>query len=97
VSNLNLYRLGRSKDLGQCMVATKFEPHDNWLPPCYHVSRELEQALIMSGVPASHWNMADLPDLKELDCEQVRLKVLFDFIKLFFCITNCFLSGKKAN
>lgn len=25
----------------------------------------------MSGVPASHWNMADLPDVKELDCEQV--------------------------
>ena len=53
------------------MVATKFEPHDNWLPPCYHVPRELEQALIMSGVPASHWNMADLPDLKNLDSEQV--------------------------
>ena len=71
-----MYRLGRGKDLGQCMVATKFEPHDNWLPPCYHVSRELEQALVMSGVPASHWNMADLPDVKELDCDQVRLVYL---------------------
>lgn len=46
VSNLNLYRLGRSKVLGESMIATKFDPHDNWLPPCYYVPRELEQALI---------------------------------------------------
>ena len=44
VSNLNLYQLGRARGLGECMIATKFEPHDNWLPPCYHVPRELEQA-----------------------------------------------------
>lgn len=31
VSNLNLYRLGRRKMLGERMIATKFEPHDNWL------------------------------------------------------------------
>ncbi|CAH2065033.1 unnamed protein product, partial [Iphiclides podalirius] len=35
VSNLNLYRLGRSKRLGARMTASKFEPHDNWLPPCH--------------------------------------------------------------
>ncbi|XP_055587591.1 endoribonuclease Dcr-1 isoform X2 [Uranotaenia lowii] len=46
VSNLNLYRLGRRKVLGESMIATKFEPHDNWLPPCYYVPKELEQALI---------------------------------------------------
>lgn len=46
VSNLNLYRLGRAKVLGESMIATKFDPHDNWLPPCYYVPRELEQALI---------------------------------------------------
>jgi hypothetical protein len=28
----------------------------------------------MSGVPASHWNMADLPNLKDMDREQVSLK-----------------------
>ena len=39
VSNLNLYQLGRASGLGECMIATKFEPHDNWLPPCYHVPR----------------------------------------------------------
>ena len=31
------------------MVATKFEPHDNWLPPGFHVSQQFEQALIDSG------------------------------------------------
>ncbi|XP_063545206.1 endoribonuclease Dcr-1 [Cydia strobilella] len=35
VSNLNLYRLGLRKRLGARMIASKFEPHDNWLPPCH--------------------------------------------------------------
>ena len=65
VSNVNLYRLGRAADLGEMMVASKFEPHDNWLPPCYKVPPELEQALIESGVPAAHWNMAEImPQLR---------------------------------
>ena len=72
VSNLNLYNLGRLRGLGECMIATKFEPHDNWLPPCYHVPRQLEQALIESGVPASHWNMADLPDLSSLSSQDIQ-------------------------
>lgn len=72
VSNLNLYRLGKYKGLGECMVATKFEPHDNWLPPSYYVPRELEEALIDSGVPSGHWNMADLPNLHDLSSEQIR-------------------------
>jgi len=71
VSNLNLYQLGQARGLGQCMIATKFEPHDNWLPPCYHVPRELEQALIESGVPASHWNMADLPRVAEMTQQEI--------------------------
>ncbi|QQP56859.1 Endoribonuclease Dicer1, partial [Caligus rogercresseyi] len=61
VSNLHLFKLGRKKRLGECMIATKFEPHDNWLPPSYHVPPELEQALIESGVPANLWNMAEFP------------------------------------
>ncbi|XP_050699667.1 endoribonuclease Dicer-like isoform X6 [Eriocheir sinensis] len=72
VSNLNLYRLGKRKGLGECMVATKFEPHDNWLPPGYFVPRELEEALIDSGVPAGHWNMADLPGLHDLASDEIR-------------------------
>ncbi|KAF2366634.1 Ribonuclease III domain [Trinorchestia longiramus] len=76
VSNLNLYRLGKYKGLGECMVATKFEPHDNWLPPSYYVPRELEEALIASGIPSGHWNMAELPNLHELSSEQIRVLVL---------------------
>ncbi|XP_046742066.1 endoribonuclease Dcr-1 isoform X3 [Diprion similis] len=76
VSNLNLYRLGRQKVLGESMIATKFEPHDNWLPPCYYVPRELEQALIESGVPANLWNQADIPVLRAVNrneiCQLVR-------------------------
>ena len=72
VSNLNLYRLGKYKGLGECMVATKFEPHDNWLPPSYYVPRELEEALIASGIPSGHWNMADLPNLHDMSSEQIK-------------------------
>uniref|UniRef100_A0A1Q3G192 ribonuclease III n=1 Tax=Culex tarsalis TaxID=7177 RepID=A0A1Q3G192_CULTA len=71
VSNLNLYRLGRRKVLGESMIATKFEPHDNWLPPCYYVPKELEQALIDAKIPACHWNLADLPDIKQLTSEEI--------------------------
>lgn len=71
VSNLNLYRLGRRKILGESMIATKFEPHDNWLPPCYYVPKELEQALIAAKIPACHWNLADLPNIKQLSSEEI--------------------------
>lgn len=71
VSNLNLYRLGRRKIFGESMIASKFEPHDNWLPPCYYVPKELEQALIEHGVPASHWNQAELPALKAMTREEI--------------------------
>ncbi|XP_063705227.1 endoribonuclease Dcr-1 [Culicoides brevitarsis] len=71
VSNLNLYRLGRRKILGESMIATKFEPHDNWLPPCYYVPKELEQALIAAKIPACHWNLADLPNIKQLPSEEI--------------------------
>ena len=30
-----------------------------------------EQALIQSGVPETHWNMAELPNLQDLNCEQI--------------------------
>lgn len=71
VSNLNLYRLGRRKMFGESMIATKFEPHDNWLPPCYYVPKELEKALIEAKIPAYHWNLADLPNIKELSSEEI--------------------------
>lgn len=71
VSNLNLYRLGRKKMFGESMIATKFEPHDNWLPPCYYVPRELEKALIEARIPACHWNLADLSNIKKLSSEEI--------------------------
>jgi len=49
VSNLHLYQLGKKKLLGGCMVATKFNPHDNWLPPGYVIPDALEESLILSG------------------------------------------------
>lgn len=69
VSNFYLYRLGRDKGLGECMIATKFEPHDNWLPPGYYVPKDLEKALIESGIPSSQWNSANLPDVSKLKSE----------------------------
>uniref|UniRef100_A0A1B0DCA1 ribonuclease III n=1 Tax=Phlebotomus papatasi TaxID=29031 RepID=A0A1B0DCA1_PHLPP len=71
VSNLNLYRLGRRKMLGESMISTKFEPHDNWLPPCYYIPKELEKALIEARIPACHWNLADLPNLKEMSSQEI--------------------------
>uniref|UniRef100_A0A6B2EBS1 ribonuclease III n=1 Tax=Phlebotomus kandelakii TaxID=1109342 RepID=A0A6B2EBS1_9DIPT len=71
VSNLNLYRLGRRKMLGESMISTKFEPHDNWLPPCYYIPKELEKALIEARIPACHWNLADLPNLKEMTSQEI--------------------------
>ncbi|KAI4495974.1 hypothetical protein M0802_008189 [Mischocyttarus mexicanus] len=64
VSNLNLYRLGKKKKLGEYMIATKFEPHDNWLPPCYHVPKELENVLIESDLSPGKWNQADIQTTK---------------------------------
>ncbi|XP_059612256.1 endoribonuclease Dcr-1 [Phlebotomus argentipes] len=71
VSNLNLYRLGRRKMLGESMISTKFEPHDNWLPPCYYIPKELEKALIEARIPACHWNLAELPNLKEMTSQEI--------------------------
>lgn len=76
VSNLNLYRLGKRKALGECMIATKFDPHDNWLPPCYCVPKELEEALINARVPANYWSAADMAATRSMTldeiCEMVR-------------------------
>ncbi|KAH9630840.1 hypothetical protein HF086_001869 [Spodoptera exigua] len=49
VSNLNLYRLGRNKRLGARMIASKFEPHDNWLPPCHKPPPTLHPRLNVSN------------------------------------------------
>lgn len=40
ISNANLYQLGKNKNLGEIMSATKFEPNDNWLAPGYTVAAD---------------------------------------------------------
>ncbi|KAF5270919.1 hypothetical protein FQR65_LT05386 [Abscondita terminalis] len=71
VSNLNLYRLGKRKSLGECMIATKFDPHDNWLPPCYYVPKELEEALMDACVPANYWSPADVAATRVMTIDQI--------------------------
>uniref|UniRef100_A0A8D8QUE6 ribonuclease III n=1 Tax=Cacopsylla melanoneura TaxID=428564 RepID=A0A8D8QUE6_9HEMI len=72
VSNFNLFKLGKLKVLGESMIATKFEPRDNWLPPGYFVPKNLEKALIEAGFPASLWHCLSLPNLKEFSEEKVK-------------------------
>lgn len=76
VSNLNLYRLGTRKGFGEFMIATKFDPHDNWLPPCFYVPKELEEALIDAQYPANCWTSADLAATRNMTirdiCSMVR-------------------------
>lgn len=71
VSNLNLYRLGKLKMFGERMISTKFEPHDNWLPPCYFVPHKLEKALIKASIPTTLWNMITLPIFKDPTDEEI--------------------------
>ena len=39
VSNYNLYRLGKRCKLPELMVAAKFEPAENWLPPGFVIKK----------------------------------------------------------
>uniref|UniRef100_A0A6G1SN96 Endoribonuclease Dcr-1 n=2 Tax=Aceria tosichella TaxID=561515 RepID=A0A6G1SN96_9ACAR len=80
ISNANLYRLGRSKNLGEIMSATKFEPNDNWLAPGYSVAdndqasesnslpkkKEIDKAL--AEVPYDLLRQHSIPDKSIADC-----------------------------
>ncbi|BET01171.1 dsRNA_bind [Nesidiocoris tenuis] len=72
VSNLKLYRLGQKKDFGESMIASKFEPHDNWLPPCYLVPRDAEQELLntepLTSLPYNLVTQHSIPDKSIADC-----------------------------
>ncbi|OQR80281.1 endoribonuclease Dicer-like [Tropilaelaps mercedesae] len=57
ISNVNLYRLGRDKGFAGRMVATKFDPSDNWLPPGFCIPDGLEKALLDAKVPNNHCNL----------------------------------------
>ncbi|KAF7267578.1 hypothetical protein GWI33_019216 [Rhynchophorus ferrugineus] len=71
VSNLNLYRLGKKKGLGEYMIATKFDPHDNWLPPCFYVPKQLEDALIDAQFPANCWTVADMAATRNMTIDEI--------------------------
>jgi len=71
ISNANLYQLGRAKNLGEIMSATKFEPSDNWLPPGYtvairHKKGEIDKAL--AEVPYDLLRQHSIPDKSIADC-----------------------------
>lgn len=71
VSNLNLYKLGKRKGLGEYMIATKFDPHDNWLPPCFYVPKQLEDALIDAKFPANCWSPADMEATRNMTIDEI--------------------------
>ncbi|GIY09706.1 endoribonuclease Dcr-1 [Caerostris extrusa] len=76
ISNFNLYKLGKRKGLGELMVASKFEPYDNWLPPNYIVPKGLEEALIESGIPSGSWNLGNWSDLTQMSEEEIRQSII---------------------
>ncbi|GBM53432.1 Endoribonuclease Dcr-1 [Araneus ventricosus] len=76
ISNFNLYKLGKRKGLGELMVASKFEPYDNWLPPNYIVPKGLEEALIESGIPSGSWNLGNWSDLTQMTEEEIRQSII---------------------
>ncbi|XP_063631222.1 endoribonuclease Dcr-1-like [Cydia splendana] len=78
VSNLNLYRLGLRKRLGARMIASKFEPHDNWLPPCHKAPPAAHAPVDSEGVqeappagcfiPYNLITQHSIPDKSIADC-----------------------------
>ena len=50
VSNFNLYLLGKKLGLQGYLISEKFEPVENWLPPCYVLEDEkpIEGKLFMA-------------------------------------------------
>lgn len=70
ISNYNLFRLGKNKCLGELMVATKFEPSDNWLPPGFVIPKGLEQVLVDLSIQNSA-NAYDLNALKHLSLDKI--------------------------
>lgn len=88
MSNLNLYKLGKKKLFGESMIATKFEPHDNWLPPCYLVPRELERALVEAGLPAGVWGEAEVNQSMKL----YKHKFFLTYIGVYYNLKQIFCS-----
>ena len=54
VSNSRLFYLGRQRNIPVLMETSKFDPHVNWLPPCYASTSEFHAI-----------NPHDMADLEE--------------------------------
>ncbi len=46
ICNCNLYHIGREKEIFESLVATKFYPKQNWLPPNYQTHDDYDYKLI---------------------------------------------------
>lgn len=53
------------------MVACKFEPHDNWLPPCFRIPVELEKALIEHKISSCFLKVGDLSSLWSVEDDDI--------------------------
>lgn len=72
ISNINLHRLGQRIQLGQLMIASKFEPNDNWCPPGYRVLEETEvpnaPQVDKNKVPYNLLTQHSIPNKSIADC-----------------------------
>lgn len=71
ISNINLHRLGQRIQLGQLMIASKFEPNDNWCPPGYRVLEEAENVTTQvdkNKVPYNLLTQHSIPNKSIADC-----------------------------
>ncbi|XP_055995249.1 endoribonuclease Dicer-like isoform X2 [Ostrea edulis] len=64
VSNCNLYRLGKRKGFAECMISTKFEPYENWLPPGYIINDEKRKGPVPKVLLIRN-NLGQLEKVKE--------------------------------
>lgn len=63
LSNLNLYWRGKKFGVADHMIASRFEPQQNWLPPGFVLPQALEDALVMSGVNGDSFDLRALQNL----------------------------------
>ncbi|OWF53355.1 endoribonuclease Dicer-like [Mizuhopecten yessoensis] len=69
VSNCNLYRLGKKTGLAECMISTKFEPYENWLPPGYVINETKRKG------PVPHVVLSKTSDLAKEAHERITEKL----------------------
>ncbi|KAK3597389.1 hypothetical protein CHS0354_040114 [Potamilus streckersoni] len=93
VSNYNLYRLGKRKGLGECIISSKFEPHENWLPPGFIINEDkrkgpVPKVLVVPQTSSGSITVAPSSS-PETECQSVKEK---DAMK-----TKCSSNGSLVN